>query len=116
MVCHCTDQLRMALGELKTQDVSTFISRSILKPLVVANILKAPKGKVQTLAELNQEKAGTKPTQFEADKQLLFEYLAKFIDSEGPFAAHGGFGKLNKDQWAKMIASHLDHHLSQFGK
>ena len=113
MIVHCTDQIRMTSGEVKTADTSTFFSRTFMK--FMAMRVKAPKGKVETLPEVSQEISGTKPIGFEADRDTLLVKLEEFLNASGPFHAHGFFGDFTKEQWARMIYQHLDHHLEQFG-
>lgn len=116
MVCHCSDQLRMAMNVRQTKDVGSFITKKILKNLVFLG-LKAPKGKVQTLVELNQHLKGTKPTNFSDDIKTLKNLLDEFCCKNEKFAwgIHGAFGKLTYEQWGKLAYLHLDHHLEQFG-
>ncbi|MBI1185031.1 DUF1569 domain-containing protein [bacterium] len=115
MLCHCTDQIRLALGEKTSRDVSTPLSRTLVKWLVVY-VLKIPRDKVPTLPEFAAGKGGTKPTQFNTDRQTLLHYINKvrLLDHEKDFHPHGFFGKLNRKQWGIMIYKHLHHHLQQF--
>ena len=113
---HMADQLRIANGSIPCQDASTFLSRTLVKWLVLAG-MPAPKGKVKTANEIDQQIAGTAPGDFEADKSTLLA-LIDWLVSQGPgtrFARHPFFGDLTKAQWGKLAFTHLDHHLSQFG-
>ena len=115
-MCHLADQLRFALGQVKVAGKAGFFGRTVVKFLVLAG-MPAPKGKVQTMPELDQITAGTKPTDFEKDRQTLYALIENVL-SQGedfPWAEHPIFGKLNRKQWGKLIWSHLQHHLSQFG-
>ena len=55
---------------------------------------------------------------FEKEKTALLELVNKF-HTTGPAGVgnypHPFFGKFTKEQWAKMMWKHLDHHLRQFG-
>ena len=115
MVCHITDQLRMALGEIDYRDKSSFVSRTIIKFLAVY-VIQAPKEKVQTLYELDPMKGGTQPTQLEQDKTVFVEKLQMLCDRapDEPLHAHGTFGKMSRRQWGILIYKHLDHHFRQF--
>jgi Protein of unknown function (DUF1569) len=115
-ICHIADQIRVALNTLPTVDRSTFMSRTFVKTLVMLG-MPAPKGKVPTAPEIDQVSAGTKPTTFEADRKELLLLIERFLATGDGYAyqPHPFFGALSKKQWGKLIWTHLDHHLSQFG-
>lgn len=115
-LCHLADQLRMALGHLPVKDQSTFMSRTLFKMLVMAG-MPAPKGKIETAPEINAQLQGTQPTEFEADRHSLHELIRDFLKTGDNFRyqAHPFFGPLTRHQWGKLIYTHLDHHLTQFG-
>ena len=115
MVCHLGDQLKVALGEVKTPDHSTFVGRQIMRRLVLMG-LPVPKGKIETFAEIDQAKGrGTRPEELDADRQAVKGLLSTFLATESGFQDHGFFGPLSKAQWARLVYIHMDHHLSQFG-
>lgn len=115
MLCHVADQIKLATGEIKSEDRSKFITRTLIKNLILMG-MKAPKGRVKTLAEINPQKSGSKPVNFEADRDYLLRKLEEFKGmNEQDVKPHAVFGKLSKAQWGKLIYTHLDHHLSQFG-
>lgn len=115
-LCHMADQIRMTLGHLPVKDQSNFMSRTLAKMLVMAG-MPAPKGKVETAPEINAQKQGTKPTEFEADRRLLLGLIDEFLKTSDTFRyqVHPFFGPLSRKQWGKLIYTHLDHHLHQFG-
>ncbi|MEM7039959.1 MAG: DUF1569 domain-containing protein [Bacteroidota bacterium] len=116
MLAHVADQLRGALFMKSVEEKSNFFSRNLLKRLVLAG-MEAPKGKVTTAPEFAAEFSGTPPTEFQKDretlKQLLSDFRAKQADFE--WQNHPSFGRLTKNQWGKLVYSHLNHHLKQFG-
>ncbi|MBI3135268.1 MAG: DUF1569 domain-containing protein [Bacteroidetes bacterium] len=114
MLCHTADQVKLATGEIQVEDRSKFMTRTVLKRLILMG-MKAPKGKVETLAEVNPHKQGSKPVNFESDRDYLLRKIDDFIAASGDTPVHPLFGKLTKKQWGKLIYTHLDHHLSQFG-
>lgn len=115
MLAHCSDQFRMIFGEIQPKKAGSFFHRTALKWLVLY-VIKAPKGKVQTLPELAPELGGSQPITFEQDRQTLLDYIQRFVDQEqATLFPHGAFGKLTRKEWARMIYSHLDHHFEQFG-
>lgn len=115
-ICHLADQLRMLFGQVKVHGKPSFLGRNVLKNLVLMG-MPAPKGKVPTAPEIDQQTAGTKPTNFEADRKRLLELLDQFVGTSESFVfqTHPFFGSMTKQQWGKLVWSHLDHHLSQFG-
>lgn len=115
MLCHCTDQLRMAFGEIQVKNTSNILSRTIGK-FMVLRLVSAPKGKVETLPEINQTNAGTAPTTFEEDQKTLCSYIYRMTRGREKLHPHGMFGKLTESQWQRMAWLHLDHHLRQFGE
>jgi hypothetical protein len=116
MLCHCTDQLRVSLGDMGSPSKEAgFFDRTILKFLVLM-VISIPKN-VPTSPKVDQEKDGTKPTDFESDRETLLAYIDRFADTPEDFAwtPHFKFGPMNKKEWAILAAKHLDHHLKQFG-
>ena len=74
MLCHTADQLRLAMGFIEVKDQSNFISRNFTKWMALR--MEAPKGKVETLEEINQvEGGGTPSVSFEDDKINLIKLL-----------------------------------------
>jgi hypothetical protein len=112
MICHCTDQIRMSFGEidgLKIQKADINEFREMAK-----------RGEtVPTVDGLNQVAGfGTKPKEFDMDKETLIAYLNKFLVTEEKykFSFHPYFGVIDKNQWDRLMVYHLDHHLGQFGR
>jgi hypothetical protein len=115
MICHTADQVKMCMGEIKSEDQSTFKTRVIIKNLLLAG-MKAPKGKIETLQQINPQEGGSKPLNFDSDREYLLRKLDEFIATdESKLSPHPNFGKMSKHQWGKIIYAHLDHHLNQFG-
>ncbi|MBK9191894.1 MAG: DUF1569 domain-containing protein [Crocinitomicaceae bacterium] len=115
MLCHTADQVKLAMGEISSEDCSTFFRRTLLKRLILMG-MKPPKGKIETMSEINPHKLGSKPVNFESDRDYLLRKMDDFIIcDEKTVKPHPAFGALTKQQWGKIIYTHLDHHLSQFG-
>jgi hypothetical protein len=113
MIVHCTDQVRLALGEKSGKPYNSWILENIVIKLVLWG-LPAPKGKVETLQELKQGIGGTVPTVFEADIRTLVDAVERFRSDRAKSFPHPAFGKLSRADWGKLIWTHLDHHLRQF--
>lgn len=116
MICHCTDQIKMAEGKIEINFIGNYFLTKIMKNIILLGV-PAPKGKVKTYRELDQLKNGTMPTTFESDRSLLINTIKNF-DEEYPTnnaVVHPSFGKMDKAQWGRLIYVHLKHHLKQFG-
>jgi hypothetical protein len=116
MICHCTDGLRGSLGELgELKDQSNFLTRSLLKFLVLY-VMPIPKS-VPTSKRVDQMRDGTKPTDFESDRQTLLAFIEKVSAKPDDFAwsPHFKFGAMNRREWGILSGKHIDHHLKQFG-
>ncbi|MGI9551965.1 MAG: DUF1569 domain-containing protein [Aurantibacter sp.] len=111
MVCHCTDQIRLALGTLKAKEYGKLSPKEVFAFSNVGRTVPTPKGLGQV------EGDGTKPTTFENDVVILKRHISEFskLDSNFEFGAHPYFGMLNKEKWTSLTLYHLDHHLKQFG-
>lgn len=111
MVCHCADQVRMALGSKIPLEYGNVDAKEIIAMAKAGKSVPAPKGFGQVEGE------GTPSTDFENDKKLLKETIREFSNwkEDKPLADHAYFGPADKARWTKMVIYHLDHHLKQFG-
>ncbi len=115
MLCHCLDGSKMALGEIPPTDRSNIFTRSIVKFLVVY-VIPIPKG-APAPPEINPHKKGTKPQDFEKERQLLIDDINNFANLQANDfkGKHHVFGKLTHHQWSRLGYKHINHHLKQFG-
>jgi hypothetical protein len=116
-VCHMADQIRIAMEVKKAEYRGNLFIRTVVKKLILSG-MSAPKGKVETSPELKQGGGGTKPVNFERDKQTLLKLVNDFHYQYSPAkkSVHPAFGPLSREEWGKLAYSHLNHHLAQFGK
>jgi len=116
MVCHLSDSFRSVTGERESSEVSTAISRTVVKYIALRVPIPWPKG-IKTLPESDQEIGGTKPVEFERDVRDLEELVERFTcdgrDCQG--WRHPIFGRMSDDDWQRWGYLHMDHHLRQFG-
>ena len=110
MLCHAADQMRVAIGDIQCKPAHTFLSRTLLKFLVVNTGVAPPRGKIDTAPEM----LISKPTSWEADLAACVE-LAERVARSPATAAHPAFGPLSQEEWGRLCWKHLNHHLVQFG-
>lgn len=91
MVCHCTDQIRLALGTLEAQEYGKLAPKEVFALSNAGKTVPTPKG----LDQVNGE--GTKPTTFDKDVKILKEHITGFskLDDSFDFKQHPYFGQLN---------------------
>jgi hypothetical protein len=110
MICHCTDQLRIALGTMTLEDQGTVDPIEIINLAKTGRTVPTPKG----LGQLEGD--GTRPTNLENDKQILKKHIEDFskLPDDFDYPLHPYFGKIDKKRWTNLVFYHLNHHLGQF--
>jgi len=114
MVCHLADSLQAVLGERRVTSKENFLSRTVVKWIALHTPLPWPHG-VPTTPEVDQKIGGTKPIEFERDRQKTLELLRRFVIPGTTYGRHPGFGAMSRDEWMLWGYGHIDHHLRQFG-
>ena len=113
MLCHVSDGLRAALGELPvTSRGNALFTNPVVRWLLIY-ALPWPKGKAQAAPEM----LTTQPAEWAADL-ATFRGLLEGAGTRGPggaWPAHPRFGALSGRAWGALMHRHLDHHLRQFG-
>jgi hypothetical protein len=112
MLVHCAMQLKLALGEVPYRTQGPSFMRSGLGKWILFSTLPWPKG-ANTADEMNPALGNFTYTDIETEKKDLLNYLER-ARQETDLKPHPLFGKLNRQEWARLIYKHLDHHLSQF--
>ena len=110
-LCHLADATRVAVGDLTAQPRSTFITRTLVKWLVVKTSMQAPPGRAKTAPEM----LTSRPTTWAADRTACEELLDRVAAGRAS-AEHPAFGRLTGPEWATLGWKHFDHHLRQFGR
>ncbi|MDA8019264.1 MAG: DUF1569 domain-containing protein [Thermoanaerobaculia bacterium] len=110
MLCHVSDQIRVALGDLPTKDRSSLFTRTVLPFLIIRLGMEPPKGKVKTAPEMKT----TGATDWEADREALYGLMDRMAVATET-TRHPMFGLLSAETWGLLSARHLDYHLRQFG-
>lgn len=113
MLCHVSDALRMAVGDLPVKSKGKMMLANPVVRWLAIYVLPWPKGKTRTAPEM----LTAQPTEWAADlatfRALLERAGAKPAD--GPWPVHPLFGDINGKTWGALSYRHLDHHLTQFG-
>jgi hypothetical protein len=111
MVCHLSDSLKMALGELQVTPKQVPIRYPPLKQFIVY-LAPFPKN-VPTAPEL----IARSPRDWSAEVAELRSLIDRFAARRGAerWAEHPAFGRLTERAWGVLVYRHMDHHLRQFG-
>jgi len=121
MICHLADSFRVTIGE-KTWTTARISVAPIPVPgwfvkwIALEVPLAWPRG-VKTRPEVDQERGGTPPKDFEADLGDLRRLLDRFTGEPRDFEwqPHPIFGRMGEGDWMRWGYLHMDHHLRQFG-
>lgn len=110
MICHCTDQLRLAMGTIKAMEYGNLDPKEVNAMSQAGRTVPVPKGLGQV------EGGGTKPTIFENDREPLKKHLLEFqkLPNDFNFGIHPYFSEIGKKGWVSIPQYHLGHHLQQF--
>jgi hypothetical protein len=116
MVCHLSDGYRNAFGERVVPFSGKFYQRYVMRFFALKTNVPWPKGRIKTTPMADQEKDGTRPTEFSRDVAELKRLLSLYGSSQSALQArvHPLFGPLNADEWGTWGYKHADHHLRQF--
>jgi len=112
MVCHLSDQLRIALGDIAARPIPGLIRYPPMKQLVI-DVMPWPRGRVQGPPEAFT----TAPAAWTMDISTLSQLLETFAASRDrrQWPAHPLFGRMSASLWSRVTCRHFDHHLTQFG-
>lgn len=96
-------------------DRSSFLSRNVIKPLMLY-LLPMPK-EIKTSPQMDQQQEGRRPAGLEIDKANLITAINKLatLPTDHSCLPHPFFGKMSVKQWCAISHKHIDHHLRQFG-
>ena len=114
MLCHLSDSFLGVMGEHEISPATSISGRTVMKWGALYLPLPWPQG-VPTRPEVDQNKSGTRPSDFEADKARLIEAFSRFAKLDMTGRAHPIFGVMTDAQWKRWGYLHSDHHLRQFG-
>lgn len=109
MMCHVSDQIRVALGQKTDVLTGGMNPKEVIKRSLAGEFVPTPKGMGQV------ENEGTAPSEFKLDKAHLEQLLQTLYDTDSILFPHPYFGDLPKEKWLRITLFHMDHHLKQFG-
>jgi len=114
MLAHLQQPLKVAFGEAKPKrSFISFIFGGIAKKRLLNGDTQLPQ-KIPT----DKTFLITTHPDFEVEKNKLISYVKRFA-GQGKKAIskneHPFFGKMTPEDWDRLQAKHLDHHLRQFG-
>ena len=113
MLCHLGDSFAGVLGERPITSAETWLYRTVVRYIALHTTLAWPKGS-PTRPEVDQSVGGTKPVEFEKDRERAIALLRRFAAPEAPLTRHPLFGELTHEEWMIWGYRHTDHHLRQF--
>ena len=99
MLCHVTDQLRVATGIIIGRHRDTLFRRTVLKWMVVRSSLQAAPGKVQTVPEM----LSSAPTTWDADMATCIRLIKEVGHGQGE---RDGTPRSGRSTAANGVASH----------
>jgi len=110
MLWHVNQAMAQAVGEVTAAPVRAPLPKPVIKFMVLT--FPMPRN------------APTQPTLLATmhyDVEAERERCLRLIDAiasrqvDGPWPVSPGLGKMSGDEWGRLHAKHLDHHLKQFG-
>jgi len=112
MVCHLSESLKMAIGELDVAPKRLPIRYTPLKQLIIY-VAPFPKN-APTAPELT---IAATPHSWADDLSTLRQLIDRFAShpADARWPEHPAFGRLSRRAWGVLAYRHMDHHLRQFG-
>ena len=116
MICHLNDAFRLYMGLITVSHPGFPYPSRLLKWASLWVPVTWPRG-FKTVAEIDQQKGGNRPTDFVRDIAELKDLLAHFAHLTPTFVwpAHPYLGRMSYKEWMRLGYLHTDHHLRQFG-
>jgi hypothetical protein len=116
MVCHLTDSFKASIGEKQVSSINNLLSRTFVRWVALYGPLRWPHG-FPTRPEMDQERGGTPPDDFNRDVIALIVMIERFSNPNRDFQwhRHPAFGEMSERDWLRWGYLHTDHHLRQFG-
>lgn len=114
-VCHLSDSFKAILHDRPLAVHRLTFKRRVQRLAAFTLPIPWPKG-VPTSPEVDAEKDGSRPGDFDADVAELKALLTRFVASDGrTLEPHYVWGDMSRGEWGRYGYRHVDHHLRQFG-
>ena len=113
MLCHLNDSFGGVLGDRPIAPIDTFMSRTVIRYIALHTPFAWPKG-IKTTPEVDQQRGGTKPSDFDQDRARTIALIHRFAGADARYQSHPAMGALTRDEWMIWAWRHTDHHLRQF--
>ncbi len=114
MLRHNTDAILQVYGDVKFAPRGNWFSKKLMRYIILKMDMPTPKEKAQTFPEIDMVARNINPPDFETEKKKLYD-LVKTFPSKQVQPESSMLGKMTTEEWARLIYTHLDHHLKQFG-
>jgi hypothetical protein len=111
MIVHVVDGLKMATGELPTEEKKRPIRFTPLKQFIIYGP-PFPKS-VPTSPELLERQCEDFDQECANLRQMMDTFASIPVGTQLP--RHPAFGKLSRRAWGALTYKHIDHHFKQFG-
>jgi hypothetical protein len=111
MMCHITDAIRSATGDVPCEPKPSPFRYPIINSLVMF-YLPWPKG-APTAPELISRQPEAWDVEVARFRSAVTDLTKRPRD--GAWPVHAAFGKLSGSQWGRLLYRHTDYHLKQFG-
>lgn len=108
MMAHCSTQLQMGLGEVKSNLMYNSVVRWLAKETFGLRLSWSKN--LPTAREMVK----TDPCRFGQERVNLIATINRFYEAH-EWHPHPIFGNMNKTEWGIVAYKHLNHHLRQFG-
>ena len=112
-LCHLSDSTRATLGEWTKPPQRTPPLRGFIRFIAFNAPIRWPHG-VRTARELDQDRDGTKPVEFERDRAELVTLLRRLASTDR-LPPHPLWGPMSRGMTGRYVWRHVDHHMRQFG-
>jgi hypothetical protein len=115
MLCHLGDAAALILGRAGSGS-GAGRSRPLVKWIALYSPVPWPRG-AKTAPQINPRVAGSKPGDFEKDRDRAVEGLRALASAPATAfpSTHAFFGAMTARDWQRWAYRHTDHHLRQFG-
>ena len=114
-VCHLNDWFKGVLGDRPIPGKAPGPVIKLLRFLAFNTPIPWPRG-FPTAPMQDQEKGGTAPAEFAADRTELDALMVRFAEQGGVgLLPHNRWGTMSRGMWGRYGYRHVNHHLRQFG-